>query len=100
MSLDIALIWRTCGANRRPGCVQSILTAAPVCAFAGAIPLPHRCQECCLMPVSPSPTLKLFANLLRCPTCGEHPLQLAHGSLRCPAGHTFNIARHGYLGLL
>lgn len=52
------------------------------------------------MPVSPSPTLKLFANLLRCPTCGEHPLQLAHGSLRCPAGHTFNIARHGYLSLL
>ena len=52
------------------------------------------------MPVSPSPTLKLFTELLRCPTCGAHQLHPARGALHCPAGHAFNIARHGYVSLL
>ncbi|HEX5401449.1 MAG TPA: rRNA (guanine-N1)-methyltransferase [Pseudonocardiaceae bacterium] len=36
---------------------------------------------------------------LTCPVCG---LGLAHsgGSLRCPTGHTFDIARQGYVNLL
>ncbi|MCQ9387475.1 methyltransferase type 11 [Brevibacterium sp. 50QC2O2] len=36
---------------------------------------------------------------LRCPVCAE-PLQAAEHDLRCPAGHSFNIARQGYFGLL
>ena len=37
--------------------------------------------------------------LLRCPHCGA-PLDLAVGSLRCSAGHAFDIARQGYASLL
>ncbi|MEU1820349.1 putative RNA methyltransferase [Streptomyces roseifaciens] len=51
------------------------------------------------MPVSLYPALELFLDLLRCPTCRArlHPDLRA---LRCPAGHTFDIARHGYVSLL
>ncbi|MFB7277893.1 methyltransferase domain-containing protein [Streptomyces hydrogenans] len=51
------------------------------------------------MPVSLSPALASFLDLLRCPTCGAglHP---DRGALRCPAGHTFDISRHGYVSLL
>ena len=36
---------------------------------------------------------------LACPVC-RAPLGRAGGSLRCPAGHTFDIARQGYVNLL
>ncbi|TDT35244.1 23S rRNA m(1)G-748 methyltransferase [Streptomyces sp. BK208] len=52
------------------------------------------------MPVSFPPALDLFLDLLRCPTCRTHRLHPDHGALRCPVGHTFDIARHGYTGLL
>lgn len=37
--------------------------------------------------------------LLRCPVCGEG-LRLDPTSVRCAAGHTFDIARQGYVNLL
>jgi SAM-dependent methyltransferase len=37
--------------------------------------------------------------LLACPHCGE-PLTAGAGSLTCAAGHTFDIARQGYVSLL
>ncbi|MEU6587747.1 methyltransferase domain-containing protein [Streptomyces sp. NPDC046881] len=52
------------------------------------------------MPVSLPPALELSLDLLRCPTCRTHRLRPDLGALRCPAGHTFDIARHGYAGLL
>lgn len=36
---------------------------------------------------------------LACPHCGDG-LADADGSLRCPAGHTFDVARQGYVSLL
>jgi 23S rRNA (guanine745-N1)-methyltransferase len=38
-------------------------------------------------------------DLLRCPVC-SHDLGLDDGSLRCPAGHSFDIARQGYVNLV
>jgi len=38
-------------------------------------------------------------DLLRCPVCGES-LAEADGSLRCPAGHSFDVARQGYVNLV
>jgi 23S rRNA (guanine745-N1)-methyltransferase len=38
-------------------------------------------------------------DLLRCPVCGE-ALSEADGSLRCPAGHSFDVARQGYVNLV
>ncbi|MFJ8509859.1 putative RNA methyltransferase [Streptomyces avermitilis] len=52
------------------------------------------------MPVLLPPALELSLDLLRCPTCRTPCLRPHHGALRCPAGHTFDIARHGYAGLL
>ncbi|MER6031816.1 methyltransferase domain-containing protein [Streptomyces sp. NPDC001851] len=52
------------------------------------------------MPVSLPPALELSLDLLCCPTCRTRPLQPDRGALRCPVGHTFDIARHGYAGLL
>lgn len=37
--------------------------------------------------------------LLACPHCGK-PLTGSGGSLKCAAGHSFDIARHGYVALL
>ena len=37
--------------------------------------------------------------LLACPVCGEG-FALQTGALRCPAGHSFDIARQGYANLL
>ncbi|WP_432093301.1 putative RNA methyltransferase [Streptomyces sp. bgisy100] len=45
------------------------------------------------------PAVEPFLALLRCPTCAAR-LRPGPGALRCPAGHTFNIARHGYVSLL
>ena len=36
---------------------------------------------------------------LRCPVCGA-ALARAGGAVRCPAGHSFDVARQGYLSLL
>ncbi|WP_026150436.1 putative RNA methyltransferase [Streptomyces prunicolor] len=52
------------------------------------------------MPMSFPPALRLSLDLLRCPTCRTRGLHPARGALRCPAGHSFDIARHGYVGLL
>ncbi|MET7291100.1 putative RNA methyltransferase [Streptomyces griseoloalbus] len=52
------------------------------------------------MPVSLPPALALSLDLLRCPTCRTRRLHHDRGALRCPAGHAFDIARHGYAGLL
>ncbi|MQS05775.1 methyltransferase domain-containing protein [Streptomyces sp. IF17] len=46
------------------------------------------------------PALALFLDVLRCPTCRTRRLHPDRGALRCPVGHTFDIARHGYAGLL
>ncbi|WP_438490011.1 putative RNA methyltransferase [Streptomyces sp. S186] len=45
------------------------------------------------------PALESFLDLLRCPTCRAH-LHPDGSALRCLAGHTFNVARHGYVSLL
>ncbi|WP_432129683.1 methyltransferase domain-containing protein [Streptomyces tendae] len=52
------------------------------------------------MPVSLPPALDLSLDLLRCPTCRTRRLHAEGGALRCPAGHTFDVARHGYASLL
>ncbi|MGW7821613.1 methyltransferase domain-containing protein [Streptomyces puniciscabiei] len=52
------------------------------------------------MPVSLPPALELSLDLLCCPTCRTRPLYPDRGALRCPVGHAFDIARHGYAGLL
>ncbi|MFI1095970.1 methyltransferase [Streptomyces sp. NPDC020917] len=52
------------------------------------------------MPVSPSPALESSLDLLRCPACRSRRLHPDRGALRCPAGHAFDIARHGYAALL
>src|SRR3954452_11483947 len=38
-------------------------------------------------------------DLLRCPVCGD-ALGEAGGALRCPEGHSFDIARQGYVNLV
>ncbi|MER7952643.1 methyltransferase domain-containing protein [Streptomyces sp. NPDC096079] len=52
------------------------------------------------MPVSLPPALDLSLDLLRCPTCRTRRLHPGRGALRCPVGHTFDIARHGCASLL
>jgi 23S rRNA (guanine745-N1)-methyltransferase len=37
--------------------------------------------------------------LLRCPVCSD-ALELADGTVRCAAGHSFDVARHGYVNLV
>ncbi|AVV47753.1 methyltransferase type 11 [Streptomyces sp. P3] len=45
------------------------------------------------------PALESFLDLLHCPTCRAH-LHPRGGALRCLTGHTFDVARHGYVSLL
>ncbi|MGY4980032.1 methyltransferase domain-containing protein [Streptomyces sp. 900105755] len=52
------------------------------------------------MPVSLPPALELVLDLLCCPACRTPRIHPDRGALRCPAGHAFDIARHGYAGLL
>ena len=40
-----------------------------------------------------------FTDLLICPLCKE-PLGPAEGALRCPAGHSYDVSRAGYVNLL
>jgi 23S rRNA (guanine745-N1)-methyltransferase len=51
------------------------------------------------MPVSSPLALDLILPILRCPVCRAR-LSRATASLRCPAGHNFDIARDGYTSLL
>ncbi|MFI0821179.1 putative RNA methyltransferase [Streptomyces sp. NPDC021098] len=51
------------------------------------------------MPALLRPALEPFLDLLRCPKCRAR-LHPDRGALRCPAGHTYDIARHGYVSLL
>jgi 23S rRNA (guanine745-N1)-methyltransferase len=43
--------------------------------------------------------LDAVLHLLRCPVCGDG-LARSGASVRCPAGHSFDIARQGYVSLL
>jgi 23S rRNA (guanine745-N1)-methyltransferase len=52
-----------------------------------------------LVPVSLPAALDPVLPLLRCPSCGEE-LSPGDGALRCPQRHSFDVARHGYVGLL
>ncbi|MFI9488968.1 methyltransferase domain-containing protein [Promicromonospora sp. NPDC052451] len=51
------------------------------------------------MPVPLPPALDLILPVLRCPACGAG-LSPGDGALRCPRRHSFDVARHGYAGLL
>ncbi|MYS74141.1 hypothetical protein GTY88_27530 [Streptomyces sp. SID5926] len=51
------------------------------------------------MPVSLPPALDLSLDLLCRPTCRTRRLHPEGGALRCPVGHTFDIARHGHASL-
>lgn len=51
------------------------------------------------MPVSLPAALDPILPLLRCPSCGAE-LSPGDGALRCPRRHSFDVARHGYVGLL
>ncbi|MET9081988.1 putative RNA methyltransferase [Streptomyces sp. NPDC004237] len=52
------------------------------------------------MPLLLPPALIRCLDLLRCPACRTRRLSPDRGTLRCPAGHAFDIARYGYAGLL
>jgi 23S rRNA (guanine745-N1)-methyltransferase len=43
--------------------------------------------------------LAAAVDLLRCPVCGD-ALEERWAALRCPSGHTFDIARQGYVNLV
>jgi 23S rRNA (guanine745-N1)-methyltransferase len=51
------------------------------------------------MPTARPPALDLIVPMLRCPVCGGRLLR-ATAALRCPARHSFDIARQGYVSLL
>jgi len=51
------------------------------------------------VPVTLPAALDPILPVLRCPSCGEG-LSRADGALRCPRRHSFDVARHGYVGLL
>ncbi len=51
------------------------------------------------MPVSITPALESFLDILLCPVCGAS-FNEKGGALRCPACHTFDMSRHGYVSLL
>ena len=46
-----------------------------------------------------APVLADVIDLLRCPVC-EESLSLGDGLVRCPGGHSFDIARQGYVNLV
>ncbi|MFE4666417.1 putative RNA methyltransferase [Streptomyces sp. NPDC056716] len=61
-------------------------------------PLPSSQPTPKLIPPLPAP-LDRILDLLRCPPCGAGLRPVAR-ALRCPAGHTFDLARQGYAALL
>jgi 23S rRNA (guanine745-N1)-methyltransferase len=44
-------------------------------------------------------TLEAVVDLLRCPHC-RRPVDLANRVVRCPNGHSFDLARQGYVNLM
>lgn len=44
-------------------------------------------------------TLDAASGILACPHCGD-PLQIGPSVVRCPAGHSFDVARQGFVNLL
>jgi 23S rRNA (guanine745-N1)-methyltransferase len=50
-------------------------------------------------PVAGPSALDLVLPMLRCPVCGARLLRVT-AALRCPARHSFDIARQGYVSLL
>jgi 23S rRNA (guanine745-N1)-methyltransferase len=51
------------------------------------------------LPSSPAVAISDVAPFLRCPLCGQS-LVFDGGGLRCPAGHAFDVSRHGHVTLL
>jgi len=54
------------------------------------------------LPAGPDHALAVLDDvlpLLRCPHCSQ-PLRREGAAVRCPAGHSFDVARQGYLSLL
>ncbi|MFP5071582.1 putative RNA methyltransferase [Pseudonocardia nantongensis] len=49
---------------------------------------------------SDRPALDAIVHRLACPHCRATPLRRDHRSIRCRAGHSFDIARQGYVSLL
>lgn len=49
--------------------------------------------------MSASPALQAVLPLLTCPHCAG-PLRRDDGPVRCPSGHSFDVAKQGYLNLL
>lgn len=47
----------------------------------------------------PTEALRRVADWLACPTC-RGPLQVAGSCLRCPCGHSFDVAKQGHVNLL
>lgn len=43
--------------------------------------------------------LSAVQDVLRCPHCSE-PIKIEDGSAKCAAGHSFDIARQGYVNFL
>jgi len=60
---------------------------------AGQVAGPQSC------PNAPS-ALAEVARWLRCPQCAAAPLRRESRTVRCPSGHSFDIARQGYVSLL
>lgn len=52
-----------------------------------------------VVPVTVPDALRVVLPALRCPVC-EATVDLAGSSVRCEQGHTFDVARQGYLGML
>lgn len=48
---------------------------------------------------SPAPLPPAVVAALRCSVCGE-PVELTGRTLRCPLGHSFDLAKQGYVNLL
>jgi 23S rRNA (guanine745-N1)-methyltransferase len=74
---------------------------------SGSESLPRRRTSCSVSEVrrasigtvSPLEAIRSLSSLLACPHCGA-ALTRENGSLRCPAGHSFDIARQGHVTLL
>jgi 23S rRNA (guanine745-N1)-methyltransferase len=62
------------------------------------MPLPPVASDPTPVPDPRSSALDLVLPILRCPVCGGE-LSRADASLRCPDGHSFDIARQGYASL-
>jgi 23S rRNA (guanine745-N1)-methyltransferase len=48
---------------------------------------------------TPAKDVRVRTDLLACPHCGAN-LEAAGGAVRCPSGHSFDVARQGYVALI